>query len=101
MKKSVVMLIAVCCMTTFSGCAFTRAQKAGIAKVVIQEVYASGGANAVSLAIDGLVIDGKISKEQGEQVKEAAQKGYDKIIEKLDEKILDNKEITNDSEKQS
>lgn len=100
MKNSFFVLIVVSTMV-FSGCAFTRAQKAGIAKVVIQEVYASGGANAVSLAIDGLVIDGKISKEQGEQVKEAAQKGYDKIIEKLDEKILDNKEITNDSEKQS
>jgi len=100
MKNSFVVLIVMSAMV-FSGCAFTRAQKAGIAKVVIQEVYASGGANAVSLAIDGLVIDGKISKEQGEQVKEAAQKGYDKIIEKLDEKILNNKEITNDSEKQS
>jgi len=89
MKKSVVMLIAVCCMTTFSSCskfAFTDAQKAKLAKLVVQEIYDNGGADEVTKAIDELVAENKLTPEQGEIVKVAAKKCYDKFFEKLDEK---------------
>lgn len=104
MKKRFFMYAIVSLSLMFNGCStigvvFTKAQKAKVAKIVLEEVYANGGATSVALAIDGLVLDGKLSKEQGEQVKKAAQKGYDEILEKVDEISQGSKEeITNDTE---
>ncbi len=52
---------------------------------VLRAAYESGGAEMVGERIDCLEEKGKLSSESAEKLKDAAQKGYDKLQDKLDE----------------
>lgn len=56
---------------------------------VLKAAYKSGGAEDVEARIDKLVAKGKISEELGEKLKYAAQAGYDKLLDKLEEEETD------------
>lgn len=74
--------IAVMC-----GCSyFTQEKVAEIHKTVgtiLDIAYTSGGAVLVEQKIDQLVADGKITAQQGEMLKAAAQKSYEALQAKL------------------
>lgn len=50
---------------------------------VLRSAYESGGAEAVEYKINALTHQGIIDPEQAQQLKAAAQKGYEKILDKL------------------
>lgn len=83
--------IAVMC-----GCSyFTQEKVAEIHKTVgtiLDIAYTSGGAVLVEQKIDQLVADGKITAQQGEMLKAAAQKSYEALQAKLTE--LSVKDVT-------
>ena len=83
--------IAVMC-----GCSyFTQEKVAEIHKTVgtiLDIAYTSGGAVLVEQKIDQLVADGKITPQQGEMLKAAAQKSYEALQAKLTE--LSVKDVT-------
>ena len=83
--------IAVMC-----GCSsFTQGTVAEIHKTVgtiLDIAYTSGGAVLVEQKIDQLVADGKITAQQGEMLKAAAQKSYEALQAKLTE--LSVKDVT-------
>ena len=83
--------IAVMC-----GCSyFTQEKVAEIHKTVgtiLDIAYTSGGAVLVEQRIDQLVADGKITPQQGEMLKAAAQKSYEALQAKLTE--LSVKDVT-------
>ena len=69
-------------MAVMCGCSyFTQEKVAEIHKTVgtiLDIAYTSGGAVLVEQKIDQLVADGKITPQQGEMLKEAARKSYEK-----------------------
>lgn len=85
------MLIVAIGMLFMAGCAifenplFWRITVGG----VLRAAYDAGGAQLVGEKIDSLEEKGKIDAEQAEKIKEAAQKGYDKLQEKLTEEKVD------------
>ena len=83
-------------MAVMCGCSyFTQEKVAEIHKTVgtiLDIAYTSGGAVLVEQKIDQLVADGKITPQQGEMLKAAAQKSYEALQEKLAE--LSVKDVT-------
>ena len=59
---------------------------------ILDIAYTSGGAVLVEQKIDQLVADGKITAQQGEMLKAAAQKSYEALQAKLTE--LSVKDVT-------
>ena len=77
------------------GSYFTQEKVAEIHKTVgtiLDIAYTSGGAVLVEQKIDQLVADGKITAQQGEMLKAAAQKSYEALQAKLTE--LSVKDVT-------
>ena len=74
-------------MAVMCGCSyFTQGTVAEIHKTVgtiLDIAYTSGGAVLVEQRIDQLVADGKITPQQGEMLKAAAQKSYEALQAKL------------------
>ena len=74
-------------MAVMCGCSyFTQEKVAEIHKTVgtiLDIAYTSGGAVLVEQKIDQLVADGKITPQQGEMLKAAAQKSYEALQAKL------------------
>ena len=74
-------------MAVMCGCSyFTQEKVAEIHKTVgtiLDIAYTSGGAVLVEQRIDQLVADGKITPQQGEMLKAAAQKSYEALQAKL------------------
>ena len=74
-------------MAGMCGCScFTQEQVAEIHKTVgtiLDIAYTAGGAVLVEQKIDQLVADGKITAQQGEMLKAAAQKSYEALQAKL------------------
>ena len=74
-------------MAVMCGCSyFTQGTVAEIHKTVgtiLDIAYTSGGAVLVEQKIDQLVADGKITPQQGEMLKAAAQKSYEALQAKL------------------
>ena len=83
-------------MAVMCGCSyFTQGTVAEIHKTVgtiLDIAYTSGGAVLVEQRIDQLVADGKITAQQGEMLKAAAQKSYEALQAKLTE--LSVKDVT-------
>ena len=83
-------------MAVMCGCSdFTQEKVAEIHKTVgtiLDIAYTSGGAVLVEQKIDQLVADGKITAQQGEMLKAAAQKSYEALQAKLTE--LSVKDVT-------
>lgn len=83
-------------MAVMCGCSyFTQEKVAEIHKTVgtiLDIAYTSGGAVLVEQKIDQLVADGKITPQQGEMLKAAAQKSYEALQAKLTE--LSVKDVT-------
>lgn len=83
-------------MAVMCGCSyFTQEKVAEIHKTVgtiLDIAYTSGGAVLVEQKIDQLVADGKITPQQGEMLKTAAQKSYEALQAKLTE--LSVKDVT-------
>ena len=83
-------------MAVMCGCSyFTQEKIAEIHKTVgtiLDIAYTSGGAVLVEQKIDQLVADGKITPQQGEMLKAAAQKSYEALQAKLTE--LSVKDVT-------
>lgn len=83
-------------MAVMCGCSyFTQGTVAEIHKTVgtiLDIAYTSGGAVLVEQKIDQLVADGKITAQQGEMLKAAAQKSYEALQAKLTE--LSVKDVT-------
>ena len=83
-------------MAVMCGCSyFTQEKIAEIHKTVgtiLDIAYTSGGAVLVEQRIDQLVADGKITPQQGEMLKAAAQKSYEALQAKLTE--LSVKDVT-------
>ena len=83
-------------MAVMCGCSyFTQEKIAEIHKTVgtiLDIAYTSGGAVHVEQKIDQLVADGKITPQQGEMLKAAAQKSYEALQAKLTE--LSVKDVT-------
>lgn len=83
-------------MAVMCGCSyFTQGTVAEIHKTVgtiLDIAYTSGGAVLVEQRIDQLVADGKITPQQGEMLKAAAQKSYEALQAKLTE--LSVKDVT-------
>ena len=81
MKK---FLVALLCVIFVSGCAFTDAQKATVAKGVLQTIYSSGGAYKIGAEIDKRVAAGKLSAAEGAELKLLAQRDYENVLAMLD-----------------
>lgn len=83
-------------MAVMCGCSYLPQEKvAEIHKTVgtiLDIAYTSGGAVLVEQKIDQLVADGKITAQQGEMLKAAAQKSYEALQAKLTE--LSVKDVT-------
>ena len=83
-------------MAVMCGCSYLTQEKvAEIHKTVgtiLDIAYTSGGAVLVEQKIDQLVADGKITPQQGEMLKAAAQKSYEALQAKLTE--LSVKDVT-------
>ena len=83
-------------MAVMCGCSYLTQEKvAEIHKTVgtiLDIAYTSGGAVLVEQKIDQLVADGKITAQQGEMLKAAAQKSYEALQAKLTE--LSVKDVT-------
>ena len=83
-------------MAVMCGCSYLTQEKvAEIHKTVgtiLDIAYTSGGAVLVEQKIDQLVADGKITAQQGEMLKTAAQKSYEALQAKLTE--LSVKDVT-------
>lgn len=90
-KKLVSLCVCVCVMMSMVGCTTisqpgsTKEQKvASIISTALKIAYSAGGAELVCQRIDALVAEGKLTEEQGEQLKKAAQKAYETLIADLD-----------------
>lgn len=82
MKK--VLFAIILTVLIVSGCITTRKQRAKIVKTTLNEAHDKGGAMAVSLAIDALVLDGKLTAEQGTKLKGVLEVGFQKMITEID-----------------
>ena len=76
-------------MAAMCGCScFTQEKVAEIHKtvgIILDIAYTSGGTVLVEQKIEQLVTDGKITVQQGEMLKVAAQKSYEALQAKLTE----------------
>ena len=83
-------------MAVMCGCSYLTQEKvAEIHKTVgtiLDIAYTSGGAVLVEQKIDQLVVDGKITAQQGEMLKEASRRSYEALQAKLTE--LSVKDVT-------
>ena len=52
---------------------------------VLETAYNAGGKTALNTKLDELVTDGKLTKEQADVLKAAAEKGYEELLSKLKE----------------
>lgn len=52
---------------------------------VIETAYNAGGKTALNTKLDELVTDGKLTQEQADVLKAAAEKGYEELLSKLKE----------------
>lgn len=66
-----------------SGCVSERSVKTAVS-AALKDAYALGGSTAVSNRIERLVIDGKLTREQADNLHIFAQGVYERIIEDLD-----------------
>lgn len=81
------MEVAIVLLVLFStGCSTiaTRSQRALLVRTAMERVYDRGGAKAVSLSIDALVLDGKLTPEQAKMVKKIADSHYKMMIAEVD-----------------
>jgi hypothetical protein len=86
------MMITILTLTIFLsvGCSsFDETKVATTISKALEIAYVSGGATLVEKKIDKLVDDKKITKEQGEQLKTAAQKSYENLQKKLTELAIE------------
>ena len=85
-------MISLLTLTIFLsvGCStFDETKLATTVSKALEIAYVNGGATLVEEKIDSLVADGKITKEQGEQLKTAAKQSYNNLQTKLNELALD------------
>ena len=78
------MVISVTGCSTLNSGAPKEQKIAGIVSTALKVAYSAGGSELVCQRIDSLVTDGKLTQEQGEQLKKAAQKAYDTLVADLD-----------------
>ena len=83
------LLIGAMLLGTLTGCGvLTPDRIAGIHRTVataLEIAYESGGRDLLLTKIDEMVGEGRISPEQGEMLKSAAQKSYDAFLARLRE----------------
>lgn len=88
MKKVVAIitlgLLAVFGIGFVGGCASTRITAKTVVSAALKDAYQLGGSTAVSNRIERLVIDGKLTREQADNLHIFAQGVYERIIEDLD-----------------
>lgn len=87
MKKAIAIVaiaaIALMGIVGVSGCVSERSVKTAVS-AALKDAYQLGGSTAVSNRIERLVIDGKLTREQADNLHIFAQGVYERIIEDLD-----------------
>lgn len=83
--RIILVLLLISAGALSSGCAGLLGEKdrARIAVAVMERAYDEGGAAAVGRGVDGMVLAGKLTPEQGELVKGAMQGVYDTMLDDL------------------
>ena len=82
------MLVLCASMFLFTGCATSEEAKDSLKFIVgtaLEAAYDAGGATLVNTKIDELVTEGKLTEEQAASLKNAMQKSYEKLMEKVNE----------------
>jgi len=72
------LLACAICLTLFTGCVSKQSLS-----TALKELYDIGGAALVSDQINQYVSQGKLTQAQGDVLKNAAQKSYDQLQQKL------------------
>lgn len=88
-KKFAGFVLLLCAsMFLFTGCATSEEAKDSLKFIVgtaLETAYDAGGATLVNTKIDELVTEGKLTEEQAATLKNAMQKSYEKLMEKVNE----------------
>lgn len=82
------MLLLCASMFLFTGCATSEEAKDSLKFIVgtaLETAHDTGGATLVNAKIDELVTEGKLTEEQAASLKNAMQKSYEKLVEKVNE----------------
>ena len=86
--KKITCAIMVLAMLIMTGCATTggvdKQKAASVLSTALKIAYSAGGSELVAQRIDELAAEGKITEEQADSLKAAAQKAYDALVEDLD-----------------
>ena len=88
MTRAAVLLAACCALVPLCGCGLLSDEQQDAVQALVlaklDEAWAEKGAEAVADKVDELVADGKITHEQGEVLKAAAQQGYETLRTKAE-----------------